>query len=287
MINLKIYLANKSTIQSFNISFFYTETSSNSRVFISKINKSSSQHTQASSSKATSLIKGSSNDEDENDDDTHVNNSDEIEAEIPSESSDDEYIIETDDGIVKDTTSNSSVVWKYFKRVNYVSKKTKIKNPRVKCLHKVENGNICSKTLLHSSSSTTSMLNHLKSHGISDFPKKNASKIDNTNISSSKIQYYLLLFIISAALPFRCVENKYFKLFCKSLNPNAKLPSRQKISQKVTILYNKKKKKMINKLNDANSISLTTDCWTSVQNFSYIGVTAHLLDSNFKISSFC
>jgi hypothetical protein len=55
----------------------------------------------------------------------------------------------------------------------------------------------------------------------------------------------------------------------------------------VTILYNKKKKKMINKLNDANSISLTTDCWTSVQNFSYIGVTAHLLDSNFKISSFC
>jgi hypothetical protein len=87
---LKIYLANKSTIQSFNISFFYTETSSNSRVFISKINKSSSQHTQASSSKATSLIKGSSNDEDENDDDTRVNNSDEIEAEIPSESFDDE-----------------------------------------------------------------------------------------------------------------------------------------------------------------------------------------------------
>jgi hypothetical protein len=64
-----------------------------------------------------------------------VNNLDEIEAEIPSESSDDEYIIETDDGIVKDTTSNSSVVWKYFKRVNYVSKKTKIKSPRVKCLH--------------------------------------------------------------------------------------------------------------------------------------------------------
>ena len=77
-------------------------------------------------------------------------------------------------------------------------------------------------------------------------------------------------------LPFRCVENKYFILFCKSLNPNAKLPSRQKISQIVTILYNNKKKKMINKLKDANSISLTTDCWTSVQNFSYIGVTAYL-----------
>ena len=214
------------------------------------------------------MIRGSSNDEDENDDDTHVNNSDEIEAEIPSESSNDEYIIETDDENVKETTSNSSVVWKYFKRVNYVSKKTKIKSPRVKCLHKVD-GKVCSKTLSHSSSSTTSMINHLKTHGISDFQKKNATKIDNTNISSTKIQYYLLLFIISAALPFRCVENKYFKLFCKSLNPNAKLPGRQKISQMVTILYNNKKKKMINKLNDANSISLTTDCWTSVQNFSY------------------
>ena len=117
------------------------------------------------------MIRGSSNDEDENDDDTHVNNSDEIEAEIPSESSDDEYIIETDDEIVKETTSNSSVFLKYFKRVNYVSKKTKIKSPRVKCLHKVD-GKVCSKTLSNSSSSTSSMLNHLKSHGISDFPKK-------------------------------------------------------------------------------------------------------------------
>ena len=82
-------------------------------------------------------------------------------------------------------------VWKYFKRVNYVSKKTKIKSPRVKCLHKVD-GKVCSKTISHSSSSTTSMLNHLKSQGISDFPNKNTSKIDNTNkvVYSSKGEKY-------------------------------------------------------------------------------------------------
>ncbi|RNA16694.1 zinc finger BED domain-containing 1-like [Brachionus plicatilis] len=27
-----------------------------------------------------------------------------------------------------------------------------------------------------------------------------------------------------------------------------------------------------------------TDCWASVQNFSYIGVTAHFLDENFKLT---
>ena len=72
---------------------------------------------------------------------------------------------------------------------------------------------------------------------MSDFQRKNLTKIGNTSISSTKIQYYLLLFIFSAGLPFRCVEKKYFKLFCKALNPNIKLPSRQKISQMVTALY--------------------------------------------------
>ncbi len=114
--------------------------------------------------------------------------------------------------------------------MNSVAKTTKMKSRKVKCLYKVENGQVCSKILSHSSSSTTSMLKHLKSHGVSDFERKNETKIDNNNISSTKIQYYLLLFIISAALPFRCVENKYFKLFCKSLSPIISLPSRHKIS---------------------------------------------------------
>jgi hypothetical protein len=55
----------------------------------------------------------------------------------------------------------------------------------------------------------------------------------------------------------------------------------------VSKLYNKKKKEIINILDEPISISLTTDCWTSVQNFSYIGVTAHFLDKNLNIKSFC
>ena len=40
----------------------------------------------------------------------------------------------------------------------------------------------------------------------------------------------------------------------------------------------------INKeLQDAETVSLTLDCWTSIQNYPYLGVTCHFLSSNLKL----
>lgn len=38
-------------------------------------------------------------------------------------------------------------------------------------------------------------------------------------------------------------------------------------------------------LQDTNTVSATTDCWTSLAHESYIGITCHFLDKNCKLCS--
>lgn len=49
--------------------------------------------------------------------------------------------------------------------------------------------------------------------------------------------------------------------------------------------YLKKKTLVKQKLSKVKIFNFTTDCWTSVQNFSYISLTSHFLDENFSLSS--
>jgi hypothetical protein len=96
-----------------------------------------------------------------------------------------------------------------------------------------------------------------------------------------------MMFVITAGLPFRCVENKYFKKFSEGLKSTYKMPNRKKISILVDNYYDKKKKRVEEKLKEVEKITLTTDCWSSVQNFSYLALTAHYLNPKMKIESLC
>ena len=98
-------------------------------------------------------------------------------------------------------------------------------------------------------------------------------------------KYFLLMFIITASLPFRCVENKFFKLFCNSIYPNFKTPSRKEIAELTSTHYKSKKNEIISKLKKVNVLNFRMDCWTSVQNFSYLSVTAHYLCDKLKLNS--
>jgi len=93
------------------------------------------------------------------------------------------------------------------------------------------------------------------------------------------------MFIITASLPFRCIENRFFKLFCESLNPNFKSPSRQHVADLSNKFYFQRKEELKKLIEKVSIISLTTDCWNSVQNYSYIGLTGHFLDEKFKLKS--
>ncbi len=74
-------------------------------------------------------------------------------------------------------------------------------------------------------------------------------------------------------LPYQIVENKEFKEFVLSLNKHYSIQQAEYIDTVNKIEMD---------LKNATFISSTLDLWSSVQNYSYLGVTAHNFDENDK-----
>ncbi|KAH9687240.1 putative AC transposase [Citrus sinensis] len=97
--------------------------------------------------------------------------------------------------------------------------------------------------------------------------------------------------IIMGKLPLSFVDNKGFRHFCSVAIPQFVMPSRRTIGRDVMELF-LEEKTMLKSLicNNKQQVSLTTDLWTSVQNMSYMVITAHFIDSdlclNMRIISF-
>ena len=85
--------------------------------------------------------------------------------------------------------------------------------------------------------------------------------------------------------PFSVVEDVGFNLFCETLQPRYKMPSRKVITGIVCKeIYEKACAYVQSQLSSSASVSLTTDAWTSQAMQSYLTVTAHVIDEcwNFK-----
>lgn len=100
---------------------------------------------------------------------------------------------------------------------------------------------------------------------------------------SKRVDRDLLELFITDYQPFRIVEDKGFKKFVKNI-PGYTLPSRKNISSAmIPALYQTALSDVKSRVSlDASSVCLTTDCWTSSQTESYIGVTVHYIDKNFE-----
>lgn len=86
--------------------------------------------------------------------------------------------------------------------------------------------------------------------------------------------------------PFSVVEDAGFRKYTKALNPSYEIPSRQVISRThIPSLYEQCLNDCKELVKDVVAISLTTDCWTSVNNESFMGVTIHFLDKDFKMQT--
>lgn len=72
--------------------------------------------------------------------------------------------------------------------------------------------------------------------------------------------------------PFKLVEDKGFTNFVKTLNPSYTLPSRHSISKElIPALYEKCVREMKELVSiEAENVCLTTDCWTSRNNESFM-----------------
>jgi hypothetical protein len=76
------------------------------------------------------------------------------------------------------------------------------------------------------------------------------------------------------------------------VQPKLTIPKRMTVARDCWDLYTSEKLKLKSVFNKTNqSICLTTDCWTSVQNMSYLCLTAHFIDHDWKmhkrILNFC
>lgn len=86
--------------------------------------------------------------------------------------------------------------------------------------------------------------------------------------------------------PFSIVNDVGFRNFVSALNPAYTLPNRQTISKSlIPLAYEKCLNSCKEKVKNITHACLTTDCWTSLNNESFIGVTIHYINENFELKS--
>lgn len=104
--------------------------------------------------------------------------------------------------------------------------------------------------------------------------------------AKKKIDAALLDLFIADLQPFSVVEDIGFRKFVRALNSAYELPNRKTISNSlIPALYEECKNRVLESMKDILKISLTTDCWTSINNESFMAVTAHFIDKKFEMKS--
>ncbi|KAL0405869.1 UNVERIFIED_CONTAM: Zinc finger BED domain-containing protein RICESLEEPER 2 [Sesamum latifolium] len=90
--------------------------------------------------------------------------------------------------------------------------------------------------------------------------------------------------IIMDELPFKFVENEEFWQFMSLALPHFMIPSRTTVTRDCYKLFFDEKKKLMNYFKSSGQrISLTTDTWTSNQRLTYMCLTVHYIDSDWKM----
>ncbi|KAJ1264962.1 hypothetical protein BS78_08G040800 [Paspalum vaginatum] len=84
--------------------------------------------------------------------------------------------------------------------------------------------------------------------------------------------------IIGHQYPFRMVEHNWFNILMSWMNENYERIGRKGIKNECMKVYESEKGLLKKSLREAESISLTTDLWTSNQNIEYMCLVAHYLD---------
>jgi hypothetical protein len=211
-------------------------------------------------------------------------------------------------------TIQKSFVWQHFKiftckKINTSTQNVVKEELRVYCQHSNCNANYKYRV----GGTTRNMSTHLKKHNI--FGKDEEEKVDQTDQQKpatseqyARILYCIVMFIITAGLSFRAVQNRFFKMLITEFSHvSFPWPGRKKIRKVAHILAKEKEENIKKKLEAAKSVSITADGWTSkfqklskcyqnrikfwvlniltINYFSgYLGVTAHYF-VKFKIKS--
>lgn len=102
----------------------------------------------------------------------------------------------------------------------------------------------------------------------------------------------ITLFVVLDEHAFRVVEGESFKLLRKQFQSQLTIPLRRTMARDCFQLFVDEKERLKGYFkSDCNKVPLTTDRWTSIQNLSYMTLTAHFINNDCKyenrILSFC
>lgn len=101
-----------------------------------------------------------------------------------------------------------------------------------------------------------------------------------------KLDKLLLKLITEDFQPFSIVDDSGFKQFVNALNPSYEIPSRKVISRNyLPAAYEECRNLIKEKLKNITKVCLTTDCWSSACNDSYLALTAHYITEDFRMES--
>ena len=90
---------------------------------------------------------------------------------------------------------------------------------------------------------------------------------------------FLALWIGGSTLPVSAVQDPNMLRYVKSLNPDATVPDRRKLTDGIATLCDKNIATIREALSNARRVNITTDIWSSkLSADSYIGVTAHFIN---------
>jgi len=108
--------------------------------------------------------------------------------------------------------------------------------------------------------------------------------ISNFQFDESKVRELLAHMILYHEYPFRMVEHVLFNKFMKACTPHWKKISRATAKSLCFATYDFEKKKLKALLNRVPKVNITTDMWTSCQKVSYMVVTCHFIDSDWRLN---
>lgn len=151
---------------------------------------------------------------------------------------------------------------------------------------------LCS-AVLSTGGGTSNMLSHLKrKHSdIINNSEADTSVNQNVNVSTAqdnpsvpdlkKADQELTLMMATDFQPFSLVDDKGFRKFVQSINPNYKIPDKRVIRYELLPkMFNEAKTKLKRILSEIENLSMTTDTWTSNSMQSYITITIHFFHEN-------
>lgn len=199
-------------------------------------------------------------------------------------------------GIEDAPTTFKSFVWQHFGfPAEMINGKRVSDKTRTICRH-------CKLTMPYSAANTSTMQRHLQHHHSAVLKsttalKKTAKKqttlthtfgpqLTPSSARATAITRDIVVFIAADMRPFSVVENKGFRRLLHTLEPKYTIPSRTHFTRTVIPkLYEESKSKIVQILKDAVSIAITTDGWTSRSTQSYITITAHTVNSDWKMEN--